>query len=604
MADVSPDFESPSPEYLSSLLQGYEVRVLVSSGIGGALYEAQQISLDRKVTIKVLPPQVGKDASLRAAFEAEAKTMARLNDPNLVDVFDFGDIDGMLYIIMEHVPGRSLHEATHGSHVDLKESARLISDVCRGLHHAHQEGIVHKALEPKNILINNEAQPKIVDFGLASLFSQQSGNISNPYSAPETRVPDLEVDCRADIYSAGMILYDLVVGRLPQEPYISPSSARNCRPEIDNIVYKAIHPDPNERYSSADQMAEDLEEMLTKMGAPPTQEAIKTLVTTSSSTRPRPISRPVVIPSSSSSNSALIITLLIVAILAGIILLLVNSASSSSEANKKAEKGKAAPVADNSVPKSPAPKPKPPKRKPVRPTPPDKPHIADTPRRPIEPEPDPDSDDDDMEEDDAITPDSEPKPPVEPIPPVKPAPPEFDREAWLEKARAFMRKRARNKLLEYDKARLKNIDSFERDVKRVIRRLDRDMRKPAENEAEAVFVILRDLGYIPEDSPKDTPNLVKKIYPVALADQEEIDLKFLEDFTRLRIVYIQGIDKQTSILKKEGNDEHAEALDEEIKATQEDMDRFIRILRDQDPDPEPEEGEDDDEDKEDEKKDK
>lgn len=570
------DFESPSPAQLSALLTGYAVEALVSSGKSGAIYEARQVSLERKVTVKVLPPEISKDAKLRTAFETEAKTMARLNDPNLVGVFDFGDAGGMLFIIMEHVPGRSLHAATHGSHVDQKESARLVADVCHGLHHAHQEGIIHRALEPRNILIDNKAQPKIVDFGLASLFAQQPRAAASPYAAPETHRPGAAVDHRADIYSAGMILYGLIVGHLPGHPYVAPSAASSCRPELDGVVARAIQPDPGQRYATAGEMARELEDILKIMGAPPTQEAIKTLVTAAPATGVRPLARPVAIPPSRSpGNAALVATLVTVAVLAGIILLAVNSSSGPTDPGNKTAGGTPPADADTAAVPDPG-------STPGRPEPPPEAAVADTPPPPATPEPREDGSAPSGET--SANPDPEPAPAAEPN---TPDPPYFDRAAWLEKARASMRRQAKGKLLDYDKALLRNIDGFERDVKRVTRRMDRNVRKPAESRAEAAFVKLRETGRLPDEAPEGTPEQVKKHYKGALADQREIDTEFSEDFARLRITYIQGLGKQASNLRKEGNDGHADALDEEAKATREDMARFMRILRDQDPDPNP-----------------
>lgn len=587
MTNTSPTFDSPSPEELNHLITGYEIKELVSSGISGAIYEARQISLDRQVTIKVLPPEIGRNTSLRTAFESEAKTMARLNDPNLVDVFDFGSIDGMLFIIMENVPGRSLHETTHGSHVDQKESARLVADVCHGLDHAHQAGIIHRSLEPNNILINNEAQPKIVDFGLANLFADQPDQVQNAYTAPELLQPGADVDHRADIYSAGMILYELIVGRLPEEPYAPPSTVRNCRPELDDIIYKAIQPDPHQRYANAADMAQDLEEMLDKMGPPPTQEIIKTMMTSPVTGGAR--HTPIVRPAPPSSNAALIVTLLVVAVVAGIILLVIQSASEPADANSKKTSSEDPKSSSTPVPaaKPPQHQPKPPKKKPTPPARP-KPEISE--KRPT-PKPTPPNEPEPEEEDKDVS-KKDPEPVAKPEPPK---PPEFDREEWLEKARAFMQKKGRSTLAEYDKALHKNLDRFERDVKRSLRKLDRNLRKPAQIQADEAFIKFREIGRLPDEPIKDTPDPVKKLYKGALRDQQKIDQQFLERFTRLRITYLQGIDKQTSILRKQGNDEHADALDEEISVTQKDMKRFIRILRGQDPDPEPEEDEKEDE---------
>ena len=129
---MSYSFSSLSPDELSQLIPAYEVLELISIGNQGAIYEAQQRSLSRMVTIKVMPPEIGQSESLQAAFATEAKAMARLNHPNLVNVFDFGNIEGMLYIIMEHIPKRNLNDITEGHHVDHSEATRLVADICHG----------------------------------------------------------------------------------------------------------------------------------------------------------------------------------------------------------------------------------------------------------------------------------------------------------------------------------------------------------------------------------------------------------------------------------------------------------------------------------------
>lgn len=574
------EFTCPTPEELAELIPGYQVNELVSTGSRGALYQAKQVSLDRTVTIKVLPPEIGEDPTLRHAFETEAKAMARLNDPNLVDVFDFGDIQGMLYIIMEHVPGSSLYETTHGHHVDQKESSRLVADLCHGLEHAHQAGIIHRALNPHKVLINSEAQAKIVDFGIAGLTGEDTGDEITSYSAPEIFQQESVVDAKADIYSVGMILYELIVGQLPSNPYTPPSQVRNCRPELDQIIYRAIQPDPSKRYGSAGEMANAIEEMLEKMGAAPTQEIIKTMMTSASPAAATRMPAANLTVAKPSNAPAIVVSLLTVAVIIGIVAVVINASSEPP-----------APPAKKATTKKPEAKPnKPQPQRPKKPNKPkhrpnkdrdiaaNKPHTPVTPPTPPEPEP---------EEEEKIT-DNTPAVVPEPDPPAKPEPPAFDIDAWLLKARAYMQNKGKYVIADYDKALLANIDGFERDVKRIVRKLDRNLRKPAQLAAAETFAEFRVNGRLPDETTKDTPKQIKDLYKVALVDQKKVDSKFLTKFTELRITYIQGLDKQISILKKEGNDAHAETLDEELTLTQKDMDRFIRILRGLEPDPEPE----------------
>ena len=171
MDTSTPDlsFQAPDIAELQPLFSAYEIHGFVAQGGMGAVYSARQISLDRPVAIKILPRQFGTDAQFRDSFESEAKAMARLNHPNLIGVYDFGDADGMLFIIMELVEGKSLYHSAHGKAIEQKEAARIVSGICRGLAHAHQHGILHRDIKPGNILLGSGAVPKIGDFGLARL---------------------------------------------------------------------------------------------------------------------------------------------------------------------------------------------------------------------------------------------------------------------------------------------------------------------------------------------------------------------------------------------------------------------------------------------------
>ncbi|NJR42320.1 MAG: serine/threonine protein kinase [Akkermansiaceae bacterium] len=157
-------FQAPEPKDLAPLFPGYEIESLIASGGMGAVYCAVQKSLDRTVALKILPSELSRDASFRAGFEAEAKAMARLNHPNLIGVYDFGEVGGMLYIIMEYVPGKSVYHSAYGIAIDQVEVIRLVSGICHGLAHAHEYGIIHRDIKPANVLLDLNAQPKIGDF--------------------------------------------------------------------------------------------------------------------------------------------------------------------------------------------------------------------------------------------------------------------------------------------------------------------------------------------------------------------------------------------------------------------------------------------------------
>ena len=262
------EFTAPSVEELQERFPNHTIESFIAQGGMGAVYLATQTSLDRPVAIKILPQEFGEDEDYRVSFETEAKAMARLNHSNLVGIYDFGDIDGMLFIIMEYIPGRSLFDTAHGQQVDQVEAATLIAEMCHGLDHAHSAGMLHRDIKPANVLIDDEARPKIVDFGLARpLGEEQSDGVvfgTPGYTAPEVLTNPFAVDQRSDIFSMGVMLYEMLTGHLPGNPIIPASSVSHSDVRFDAILNKAIHPDPDQRYKTAGEMAVALEELIKK----------------------------------------------------------------------------------------------------------------------------------------------------------------------------------------------------------------------------------------------------------------------------------------------------------------------------------------------------
>lgn len=260
---MSQRFQPPTPEELNPYFPAFHVTDFIAQGGMGAVFKATQISLERPVAIKILPYELGLDIEFSSSFEAEAKAMAKLSHPNLVQVYDFGNIDGMLYIIMEFVPGRSLYDSAHKKSVNMSEAARLISAMCRGLDHAHKSGLIHRDIKPGNVLIDAHARPKIVDFGLARGLDEtrvaETIYGTRGYTAPEVlRTPD-KIDQRVDIFSMGAMLYELLTGRLPPHPYIPASTISDSDSEFDTIILKALHPQRELRYPCAAEMADELD---------------------------------------------------------------------------------------------------------------------------------------------------------------------------------------------------------------------------------------------------------------------------------------------------------------------------------------------------------
>jgi len=271
-ANSSPTgFIPPDPAHLAGLFPGYQIVRLIACGGMGAVYEAIQIALERSVAIKILPREFTTDESFRTGFQAEARAMARLNHPNLISVYDFGEVDGMLYIIMEYVPGFSLFEAANGQAILQGEVVPLVSSICHGLAHAHDNGIIHRDIKPANILLNLNNEPKIGDFGLARPLENQLREgeeiFGTPgYTAPEVLQTPYSIDHRADIFSLGVLLHELLTGLLPDADPRPASAICHCDPRFDLVIRKATHSSPNQRYDSANEIATEIGKISTTAG--------------------------------------------------------------------------------------------------------------------------------------------------------------------------------------------------------------------------------------------------------------------------------------------------------------------------------------------------
>ena len=224
----------------------------------GAVYLAKQISLDREVAVKILPRELSADPEFRASFQTEARAMARLNHPNLISIYDSGDVDGMLYIAMEYVPGKSLYHSAWNKIIDPAEASRIIIGICEGLSHAHENGIIHRDIKPANILLTPKAEPKIGDFGLAQAVGVKHEGIvmgTPGYAAPEVLTHPDKADRRSDIFAVGVMLHELLTGQKPQAG-VTASSLSRCPAEFDVIIQRATHPSPVMRYPDANAMAQ------------------------------------------------------------------------------------------------------------------------------------------------------------------------------------------------------------------------------------------------------------------------------------------------------------------------------------------------------------
>jgi serine/threonine protein kinase len=242
----------------------------------GAVYKARQRSLKRWVAIKVLP-LVAADDELKFAerFRNEAETMAQMNHPAIVNVYDFGETgDGLLYIAMEFVDGTDVQQMIHGSGKLSGEYALAITaHVCDALTYAHGRGVIHRDIKPANILIDQEGNVKVADFGLAKMsdpdldygLTRSNVSMGTPdYVAPEVLSYGMVADHRADLYAVGVMLYQMLTGEVPRGLFKLPSQkGLGADPRFDDIICKAMEPDRDERYQSAMDVRAALDVILT-----------------------------------------------------------------------------------------------------------------------------------------------------------------------------------------------------------------------------------------------------------------------------------------------------------------------------------------------------
>ena len=250
------------------LFPSYEVLALLGRGGMGAVYQARQTALDRLVAIKLLPLEISVDAAFADRFRREARAMAKLNHPHIISVFDFGTTgEGHLFIIMEYVEGANLHDLIHQVGLEPAQALAIVEQVCAALGYAHGKGVVHRDIKPANVMIDTESQVKVADFGLARLLDAGTADLGHTvtgtvmgtpdYMAPE-QTKGMNVDHRADIYSLGVMIYEMLCREVPKGIFQTPSVRTGCDARIDGIVIKAMQQAPDHRYQSTGEMKSDV----------------------------------------------------------------------------------------------------------------------------------------------------------------------------------------------------------------------------------------------------------------------------------------------------------------------------------------------------------
>ena len=250
------------PENIGS----YQILGALGKGAMGQVYKAVQPSLNRIVALKVLPIEFLRDEERVERFNREAQAVALLNHPNVVQIID-KDRDGdILYFVMEYVPGASLDAVLSRRRLSLQETLTVFKGICRGLEAAHRQTIIHRDLNPRNVLVSDDFSViKLADFGISRVenISREMGTLSTRevsfgslhYMSPEQATDMSDMDHRADIYSAGVVLYEMLTGRVPVGRFSLPSQLNSeSPPELDPIVLKCLATDPADRYATVNQL--------------------------------------------------------------------------------------------------------------------------------------------------------------------------------------------------------------------------------------------------------------------------------------------------------------------------------------------------------------
>jgi|GEM_PF-3514838 serine/threonine protein kinase len=260
----------PSAAQIAEFFPQLEIYELLGYGGMGMVYKARQLNLDRLVALKILSPELSSQPAFAERFSREAKALARLHHTNIVSVYDFGRAGPYYYFLMEYVDGEDLHTLIHRKEISPPEAERIVKEICRALQFAHDEGIIHRDIKPANILIDKKGRVKMADFGLAKLagsngqrmaqLTQTTGLMGTPqYMAPEQIERPAEVDSRADLYSLGVIFYEMLTGELPLGRFPLPSQKAHTDIRLDRVVLRALEKEPLLRYQQAGEILTEVE---------------------------------------------------------------------------------------------------------------------------------------------------------------------------------------------------------------------------------------------------------------------------------------------------------------------------------------------------------
>jgi len=268
-ASTGRDPEPISRERVASAFPHLEILELIGAGGMGAVFKARQPKLDRLVALKILSEDLAEDPAFAERFRREARTLARLSHPGIVTVYDFGKEGDLFYLMMEYVDGVNLREAMAAGRFSPSAALAIVPKICEALQFAHEAGVLHRDIKPENILLDERGRVKIADFGIAKLLGEKTGHatltahgstVGTPhYMAPEQLETPKNIDERADIYSLGVVFYELLTGQLPIGRFALPSESSTVDPRVDPIVLRTLERDRERRYRTATEVRTNVE---------------------------------------------------------------------------------------------------------------------------------------------------------------------------------------------------------------------------------------------------------------------------------------------------------------------------------------------------------
>jgi serine/threonine protein kinase len=290
---ASATFNPPPIEELAAVFPQFEILELIGKGGMGAVYKVRQKDLDRIVALKILPPGIGQSPEFSSRFTREARALAKLNHPGIVTLHEFGQQNGLYFILMEFVDGVNLAQLMKTSRISPREALAIVPQICDALQFAHDQGIVHRDIKPENILLDRLGRVKVADFGIAKVVaavcehrteedenqrrSQTDATLAGriigtpQYMAPEQIDHPADVDHRADIYALGVVFYQMLTGELPGKNLQVPSRKVDIDVRLDEIVLRAMEKDPALRYQQASVMrtrVDDLVDVVSDSSSP------------------------------------------------------------------------------------------------------------------------------------------------------------------------------------------------------------------------------------------------------------------------------------------------------------------------------------------------